>query len=566
MPIQETGELPNQQTPEFMSVNGQQQVKNAEEGYVYDVDPIERLTRFLCLGTEGGTACTKEEELKKENVTSIEKMIADGRGEEAVETIRNISVKRRCAKQKFPVFALAICARANHENTKKAAYRVLPDVCRIPTDLFLFVRYCKEESGEGGWGRSHRRGVSGWYQSFRDNPMRLARLVTKYRTREKWSHQDVIRLAHPKEYSCELGFIFRYIAKGLEKAMELYRHNPTMVGMPDLQKIHAFLEACEVAMNSQDVTEVCRIIREHRLDWQHVNNRMLSQSKIWEALLDHIPIEALLRNLGVMTSLGLFAEDETHVETVLLRLYNITTLHPSDNEDENEETGPERSYAIHPFKILLAYETYRSGSKTTGCNNWIPNKRILDALMEAFHKSFQSLTPTGKKHCLAIDVGRTMGHTVMGVKGINCYTAAASMILTITKVESRFDVFIFSDEYSRLNIDKNDDIKNITRKMQNVNYSAGIDCSLPMFKAIEQKVKDYDVFCIYTCSDTYCGKIHADEALRQYRHYSENPNVKLVVCAMNSKGFTIADPKDEGMLDVVGFDAATPEIIAKFCQ
>ncbi|KAL3831445.1 hypothetical protein ACJMK2_023196 [Sinanodonta woodiana] len=564
MSIQEKGELPNQQMPEFMSVHGPQQVKNAQDGFTFAADPIKRLTRFLCLGTEGGTACTNEEELKKENVTSIENMIAAGRGEEAVETIRNISVKRRCAKQKFPVFALAICARANNENTRKAAYRVLPDVCRIPTDMFLFVRYCKEESGEGGWGRSHRRGVSGWYQSFKDNPLRLARLVTKYRTREKWSHRDVIRLAHPKVNSLELGFIFRYITKGLEKAMEPYKHSPTMVGMPNLQQIHAFLEAYEVAQNCPDVTEVCRVIREHHLDWQHVNNQLLSDRTIWEALLGHIPIEALLRNLGLMTSLGLFNEDETHVETVILRLNNVTNLHSSDLEDENEETG--RTYAIHPFKILLACETYRSDSKTAGCNNWIPNKHIHEALMEAFHKSFQSMTPTGKKYCLAIDVGRTMGYTVLGVKDMKCYTAAALMILTIIKVESRFDVFIFSDDFSQLNIDANDDIKSITKRMQNVSNSAGIDCALPMTKAVERKVSDYDVFCIYTCNDTYYGKIHPAEALRQYREYSGNPNVKLVVCAMNSKEFTIADPLDDGMLDVVGFDAATPEIIARFCQ
>jgi 60 kDa SS-A/Ro ribonucleoprotein len=39
---------------------------------------------------------------------------------------------------------------------------------------------------------------------------------------------------------------------------------------------------------------------------------------------------------------------------------------------------------------------------------------------------------------------------------------------------------------------------------------------------------------------------------------------KLVVVAMTSNGFSIADPNDGGMLDVVGFDAATPEVISSF--
>ena len=33
---------------------------------------------------------------------------------------------------------------------------------------------------------------------------------------------------------------------------------------------------------------------------------------------------------------------------------------------------------------------------------------------------------------------------------------------------------------------------------------------------------------------------------------------------MVSNGFSIADPQDGGMLDVVGFDTSTPSIIADF--
>jgi 60 kDa SS-A/Ro ribonucleoprotein len=35
---------------------------------------------------------------------------------------------------------------------------------------------------------------------------------------------------------------------------------------------------------------------------------------------------------------------------------------------------------------------------------------------------------------------------------------------------------------------------------------------------------------------------------------------------MTSTGFTIADPTDAGMLDVVGFDSAAPAIMADFAR
>ena len=41
---------------------------------------------------------------------------------------------------------------------------------------------------------------------------------------------------------------------------------------------------------------------------------------------------------------------------------------------------------------------------------------------------------------------------------------------------------------------------------------------------------------------------------------------KLVVVGLVSNGFSIADPDDAGMLDVVGFDTAAPAVIADFIR
>jgi 60 kDa SS-A/Ro ribonucleoprotein len=53
--------------------------------------------------------------------------------------------------------------------------------------------------------------------------------------------------------------------------------------------------------------------------------------------------------------------------------------------------------------------------------------------------------------------------------------------------------------------------------------------------------------------------------LRQYRERT-GIAAKLVVVGMVSNGFSIADPNDAGMLDVVGFDAAAPAVIADFIR
>jgi 60 kDa SS-A/Ro ribonucleoprotein len=68
---------------------------------------------------------------------------------------------------------------------------------------------------------------------------------------------------------------------------------------------------------------------------------------------------------------------------------------------------------------------------------------------------------------------------------------------------------------------------------------------------------------IYTDSETWHGKVHPAEALRRYRD-GMGIDARLIVVGMVSNGFTIADPDDKGMLDVVGFDTTAPSLMARF--
>jgi 60 kDa SS-A/Ro ribonucleoprotein len=58
---------------------------------------------------------------------------------------------------------------------------------------------------------------------------------------------------------------------------------------------------------------------------------------------------------------------------------------------------------------------------------------------------------------------------------------------------------------------------------------------------------------------------HPAQALRQYRREFVG-DAKAVVAGMTSNGFTLADPNDRQMLDVVGFDTSVPAVIAGLCS
>ena len=77
-------------------------------------------------------------------------------------------------------------------------------------------------------------------------------------------------------------------------------------------------------------------------------------------------------------------------------------------------------------------------------------------------------------------------------------------------------------------------------------------------------LQEYDAFIIYTDSETNMHRIPPYAALEQYRKAMNIPTAKLVVVAMNTLGFTIARADDMHMLDVIGFDPDTPEMIRDF--
>jgi 60 kDa SS-A/Ro ribonucleoprotein len=69
----------------------------------------------------------------------------------------------------------------------------------------------------------------------------------------------------------------------------------------------------------------------------------------------------------------------------------------------------------------------------------------------------------------------------------------------------------------------------------------------------------------YTDSETWAGSIHPSQALRQYRDEFAG-DARAVVVGTTSNGFTLADPNDRRMLDVVGFDTSVPAAISDFVR
>jgi 60 kDa SS-A/Ro ribonucleoprotein len=573
-----------------MEPQREDQIKNSAGGYVWAVDDATRIRRFLILGTSGGSYYAQEEAMQLETAKDLIAIIDKGHGALLLKELVDISVAGRAAKQNPTLYALALCARYKVQDTKikttntddqyairmrkyyellhKAAFEAVRQVCRIPTHLFGFVTYCEEiskatgvKTDSTGWGRAMRSSIKAWY--LEKDPLTLAMHITKYPQRNGWSHRDLLRLAHPKVNSddqFEYEQLFRYIVKGefslkrrRDQDENMDTNEPAKKTLktedePESKALNFIQAVCDLKKTKEDEEDkAARLIENEGLVREHVPTQLLNSVTVWTALLQKMPMTAMMRNLGKMTSIDLLSKD--HPEAVDLVTSKLT----------NEEML--KKAKIHPLNVLLTSATYGQGHGNKSTRSWVPVKDIVTALDDAFYLSFKNVEPTGKRFCFALDVSGSMSSSMSG-SALTCREAAAALTLVALRTEPESETVAFCDELTPLPFDKTWSLKQIVNHVSEMDFGA-TDCALPMIWALQNK-KLFDVFVVFTDNETWFGEVHPAEAIKNYRKKMQVPEAKLIVVGLVANKFTIADPLDPGMLDVAGFDSAVPELIRNF--
>ena len=519
------------QTPQNMPIPDSNQVANSAGGYVWAVDDWVRLDRFLVLGSEGGTYYISERKLTIDNADAVKRCI-EADGLRTVARIVEISEAGRAPKNDPALFALAMCAAFGDLETRRAAMAALPKVARTGTHLFHFMAFADNFRG---WGRAMRRAIADWYNEMPAE--KLAYQAIKYQQRDGWSHRDALRLAHPKSDNEQHNALYFWMVKGWPEVGSA--PHPDVA----LRTLWAF-ERAKLATSEQDVID---LIEQYNLPWEAIPTQWLAEARVWKALLPKLPLTALLRNLARMTANGALTAMSSESAEVVRRITDEKAL---------------RKARIHPIAVLAALKTYSAGKGARGDLKWQPIQAIVDGLDKAFYLSFGNVKSTGKRIVLALDVSGSMtSGTVAGVPGLTPRVASAAMALITAATEPKHQVVAFSNQMVPVNISPRQRLDDVLKNTDNIPFG-GTDCALPMIWASDNNVKA-DVFVIYTDSETWFGKVHPRHALADYRR-KMGINAQLIVVGMVANDFSIADPKDAGMLDVVGFDAATPQVIADF--
>lgn len=518
-------------TPQSQPIPGSKQVLNNAGGYVFELDKWKQLERFLILGTEGGTYYVSEKSLTANNAHAAMACIqADGK--RAVDLVVSVSDSGRAPKNDPALLVLALAASATDVETRTYALSKLSKVARIPTHLFHFAEYVKQHRG---WGPTLHKAIQNWYNG---KPVDLlAHQMVKYQQRDGWSHRDMLRKARPKTADEQRNNLYRWACHGVGGSKGV---SPTALIPTDVA-------AFEAVKRAETIQQVVDAITMYRLDREMLPTEALTHPEVWGALLDHMPMTAMIRNLGNMSKVGILKPFSTAEKLIVNNLQNVELIQKS---------------RLHPYAILLAARTYAKGKGVLGKGEWTPCPAVVDALDDAFYASFKFIQPTGKRFLIGVDVSGSMSDSVVGGV-LSCAEGAAAMAMSIARVEPQVYIHGFCHQFVDLGITAKTTLPDALKRTRGLNFGA-TDCALPALFALEKKL-DVDAIVIVTDNETWVGHTHPKQALIQYRHKTGIP-VKQVVIGMATTNFTIADPDDPLSLDVVGFDASVPQTLQEFVR
>ena len=546
----------NSATPQTKPTDSRQ-IRNAAGGYTFAVSPLERFRRFLLLGTEGGTYYVNAKDLTKDNAEFIIKAASarDGMHRAMVDTLVELSLRGAAPRQNATLFSLAVLCSLGSDEERSYALGKLPVVARTGTHLFQFADYVKEFRG---WGPSLRKAVARWYTE--KDPQRLGYQVIKYRAREGYTHRDLLRLSHPSTSNDALNAVLRWIVDQGKDAAE-QRTLPAV--LPPV--VRHFMQV-QAATTVRDVLNVLRDSR-CQLPWEALPDFALSDPKVWNQLLatDAVPYIALMRQLPRLTRIGAIGPLGAGVSRQVRAI-----LRDKDTISRSR---------VHPINILIAHRTYMSGQGKG--SSWTPLAEIGNALEDAFYLAFGNVEPTGKRTMLALDVSGSMTQSISGLP-LSCRDASAALALVQMAVEREGDTYVvgftsagnrwFSTKPAKnevypglsvLTISPQGGLAAAIKEVSDLPFG-GTDAALPIAYAHRAGIV-VDTFVVATDNETWSGGQHVHEALRDYRRHV-NRNAKLVVVGMTATENSIADPDDAGSLNVVGFDAALPRLIADFSR
>ncbi len=518
-----------QNTPQTQPIPGRESemIRGKSSGYMFEAGIWQTLRRCLLIGTGNGSYYATKWELTNDFVDVLEKAIAEDPDRVAQEIA--YASDGRSINNSAPIWALVLLSMGETPAAKKAFQSIFPQVVRTASHFYEWMSYTKSVRG---FGKIVRAAGQNWLAQ--GDTKALAYQLLKYQQRHGFSNRDALRLFHAKPQTEDRDLLFKWVTNGWD----------TLPAEPPAAALNQIWWYEWLKRNPDRTPEA---ISKGRLTHEMAAPVGKMDIAAWQLLFEDMPIGALLRNLGSLTEIGIFAYSKRCK-------HNIDRVEKILNSKDHLRKG-----RIHPIDVLKALKTYKSGgSLGKSSKTWTPVARIVDILETALEMSFDAIEPTGKVFMHAVDISGSMSYYSVSSINLTCCEIATTMALASAKAEKNYAIRGFSTSFIDLKINRSDSFSSAIQKASDLNFG-GTDAS-SAYKWMIKHNFYADIICFWTDCESWAGSQHPTQALAEYRQ-KVNPDAKAIYISLVPNNISLVDPKDPNSWDIAGFDPSTPRLI-----
>lgn len=501
-------------------------VKMASGGYAFAQDEWARLKALAILGNSNGSYYAGAEQIQDVDGKFLINMV-NKYPQGVLDLAHIVSVENLTLKNTVPLMMLATVIRLAPPDVKDVAWKLMPQMARTGSDFLTFVTYLMELGVK--FGRKTRRGVANWYLS--KDPKDVLYQMLKYKERSGMSHERVFRLAHVTAQANKSQEHHNFF---YAKVTDWLKTGNIPVPLEDEER-WSQVRAASLAHGAKNSKQVAKLVKNFRLGHEMVPTQYAGDKLVWTALLSQMPMTAMIRNLGRMTSYGVF-ESDANVDHVQKRLLDKEALVKA---------------RVHPLSLVMALKTYASGKGNRGSLTWRAHNQLIDYIDEAFYLTMDLQAPSKKTIAFFGDTSGSMDHVLSS--GLHYQEASAALAMTAVHKYNRAHIFGVDDDVLPLSISKRQRLDDAVKQFYRSSGGTQLDTAFSFL--INHNIK-VDGIIIATDNESWAGHNHCQVVWEQYRSHI-NPAAKCLFIQYQAQGYVLSDPDDSSVRTTAGFG---PEI------
>jgi 60 kDa SS-A/Ro ribonucleoprotein len=192
---------------------------------------------------------------------------------------------------------------------------------------------------------------------------------------------------------------------------------------------------------------------------------------------------------------------------------------------------------------------------------WTPNPKITDALDAMWEQSFGAFEPTGRRHLVIVDCSGSMTFstqvTANGSPVGTAWQVANTMAVILARLEPNVAVINAGTSVHTSQVTRHARLADVAHW-----HSPGGGTALAVgFEWARNGGLQADGITLLSDMETWAGTSHVSQAWAAYRQ-TVNPAARALFATLVPTGHTVADPRDESVLNTAGMSADLPQVLA----